>query len=233
MGFKAALKRRIQESGWYIRKTAGLPVGVDLFGDLRRFGIHPKCVLDIGAHHGQSAIRYAEEFPDARVFAFEPASSNFKRLMNATTDYPSIIQIRAAIGDRQGRAEIRLHPDNSEAHSLARHSGEQIEGVDVTTVDAFCASQSIRPDFIKIDTEGYELQVLKGSKRTLPFIKAILIEATLSSTNSWHIQISELVAALPTFGLAAIYDQCQWQTTGKLEFFNALFVNAEDHGTTP
>lgn len=227
MDFKASLKRRIQESGWYVRKAAGLPVGVDLFEDLRRFGIRPKCLLDIGAHHGHTAIKYVERFPGCRIFAFEPVSANFNRLKNAVSHLPAITPVRSAVGDKRGKADIGLHPVNSEAHSLVRKPGTETECIEVTTIDDFCADRGIQPDFIKIDTEGFELEVLAGADLTLgssPALKAILVEATLSATNKRHIQLSELSEAMPGFGLAAIYDQCQWHTTGKLEFFNALFV---------
>lgn len=228
MNFKASLKRRIQESGWYVRKSAGLPVGVDLSGDIRRFGIKPRCILDIGAHQGQSAIAYADSFAGSQVFAFEPVSSNFSQLMKATASRPQIIPVCAAVGGQSGKANISLHPDNSEAHSLVRKSGNQVESVDVTTIDEFCADKNIQPDIIKIDAEGFELQVLAGAKRTLTSVKAIVAEATLSSTNNRHIQLTELIEAVPGFNLAGIYDQCQWQTTGKLEFFNALFVKPRE-----
>ena len=228
MNLKATLKRHLQNSGWYVRKTAGLANGVDLFRDLRKFGISPKCILDIGAHHGQTALEYAGEFPSARIFAFEPVSSNFCKLAKAVSKNPKISPVRGAVGDQPGKLNIRLNPENSQAHSFIWAPGDKTECVDLTTIDDFCAERKFCPDFIKIDAEGFDLKVIAGAKQMLanPTLKAVVVEATLNPDNEHCVQLLDLVAALKpaSFRLAGIYGQCLWEVTGQLEFFNALFI---------
>lgn len=228
MSFKAALRRQLQNQGWYVRKTAGLPVGVDLCSDLQKFGIAPRCILDIGAHHGQTALGYAASFPGSRVFAFEPVSSNFAALTKATAGNPAIIPINAALGERSGKMNIHLNPENSQAGSFLWAPGDQSECVEVTTIDDFCTERNLHPDFTKIDAEGFDLRVIAGAPKTLasPTLKVVLVEATLSAHNQHCCQLAELIEPLQPYGfrLIGIYDQTLWEVTGQLEFFNALFI---------
>jgi FkbM family methyltransferase len=227
MSFKAALKRHIQDSGWYVRKTAGLSVGVDLFQDLKKFGTRPKCVFDIGAHHGDVALSYANGFPGSSVVAFEPVESNFIQLKKYTADNSNIVAVNAAVGDQPGKLAVRLHPETSQGHSVVPVADDQTESVDAITIDGFCADRGFAPDFIKIDVEGYERRVIAGATQTLKKSpKALLVEATVNPANKRHTQLFDLIADLTPYGfrLVAIHDQSLWEDTGQLEFFNALFI---------
>ena len=220
------MKRLIRASGWYVRRTAGLPIGVGLFTDLRLFGVHPKCVLDIGAHHGQTALAYVCAFPDCRIFAFEPSGHNFMVLQHATGGHPSIIAVNAAVSDQAGRLYMRHHSETSQGHSITSVIGSDTEPVDAITIDQFCADRKVLPDLIKIDVEGHEQQVLAGARRMLTLTKAVVVEATLNPSNRRHTQLSDLMSRLTPLGfrIVALHDQNLWETTGQLEFFNALFV---------
>lgn len=220
------VKRIARSAGWFIRKTRGLPVGVDIFADLKRFGIRPKCVFDIGAHHGQSALAYAQGFLGSIVFTFEPEPENFSHLKAAVAGNPDIVPVNAAVSDRQGKVSINIHPENSQGHSIVPAIGDA-SWVVATTIDDFCAEHRLFPDFIKIDVEGHELQVIAGARHTLTKSpRAILVEATLNPSNARHTQLANLTASLAAYGfrLVAIHDQNLWETTGQLEFFNALFI---------
>jgi FkbM family methyltransferase len=193
------LKLNLEAKGWYIRKAAGLPTGVDLFTDLRKFGVNPKCMFDIAAYEGQTALEYARAFPTARVFAFEPVSSNYAKLAGAIARESRITPVQAAVGSESGKAMINLHPGNSQSHSIARTRTGGAEEVDVTTIDTFCAEHALRPDFIKIDVEGFELQVIPGGMSILAanWMRAVIIETTLNPDNRLHTQFNDLAMASP------------------------------------
>jgi FkbM family methyltransferase len=81
------------------------------------------------------------------VFAFEPVSSNFARLAEAAAAHPMITPVNAAIGDRPNRLDIWISDENSQAHSLVTPTGGRTERVEVITIDDFCESRNIAPDF--------------------------------------------------------------------------------------
>ena len=119
-------------------------------------------------------------------------SSNYTELAKAAARNPQINPVRAAIGDKRGKLNIRLNPENSQAHSFKWAPGDQAEIVDLVTIDEFCLERKLCPDFMKIDAEGYDLKVIAGAKQILanPIALAVLIEATLNFENEHCIQLS-------------------------------------------
>lgn len=144
----------------------------------------PQVCFDIGANVGG----YSRELlsgTSARVHAFEPVASTFEMLAQIAN--PRLSPWRLAIGNRDGEASIMVDPTFTQTASLVhelvdqtplRTRGEKhTELVPVRTVDSFCKDEAIdRLDFIKIDSEGYEIEVLQGAQETLrtmrpPFVQ--------------------------------------------------------------
>lgn len=113
-------------------------------------------VLDIGANIGVTARIFAARA--GHVHAFEPAPRALPLLKANTADLPNITIHQVALSDQTGTA----HFAEREALDVSSLADEGIE-VPMQTVD----SLGLRPDFIKIDVEGYEHRVLMGAKETL------------------------------------------------------------------
>ena len=79
---KRIAKEFLGKNGWFLRKTKGLPAGVDLFLDLARLTpFPPETIFDVGAHRGETAKAFANGFPKAFIYSFEPVSANFAPLI--------------------------------------------------------------------------------------------------------------------------------------------------------
>ena len=128
--------------------------------------------VDVGAHFGLFSLVLAEIFPDLSCLAVEPSPENFDILaenirFNALADRITIVQ--CAVGDRTGRATLRLN--SSMGHHLSREPVTNSQGaieVDLLTLDALVAEHAgaenqLRPIWLKIDTEGREADALKGA----------------------------------------------------------------------
>lgn len=157
-------------------------LGVDHLADVRTIlGDKVHCVFDVGAHFGQTALQFADAFPRATVYSFEPDAHSYTRLCELARACPRIRPTNAAVGQRNGEATFFVNKF-SQTNSLLKTSevareyliyADQMDlqtttTVNVLTLDGFCADHAIRSvDLLKIDTQGYELRVLEGAQGLL------------------------------------------------------------------
>lgn len=232
ISFKDHVRRQINRCGWFLRKVSGLPGGVSLEHDWFTLAdlAQPRVILDVGAHHGETAARFTQSFPEARIISLEPVTSNFAVLSERSRSWSKVECYQLALSDRTGSAPISLQPD-SQTHSLEARAdtGRQLEVIKVMTLNDFASNLHLESiDLLKIDAEGHEISILDGARSLLSQhqIGAILLEASLDPHDSVHTQLPAASAMLRPFGfeLVAIYDQVLWRNPTKLAYFNALFV---------
>lgn len=151
-------------------------------------------VLDIGANTGQFAKEIRDYGFSGRIVSFEPLTSAWLSLTTAASDDSGwYVHEQAAIGDHDGQIEMNI-AGNSVSSSvlpmLASHSRAALgstyvasESVAIARLD-MVAPQYLLPDsslFIKIDTQGFEWQVLDGGNETLKLARGVLCELSLVS----------------------------------------------------
>jgi len=131
-------------------------------------------VLDVGAHVGLFTVLLARwTGPNGHVFAFEPTPLTRAALvdhlaLNEMAERVTICPL--AVSDREGKSmmyTVSNSPENTLSPRHGRLPNATAVEIEMTTIDAFCESEGIRPTLIKIDIEGFELHALRGAKRTL------------------------------------------------------------------
>jgi FkbM family methyltransferase len=141
-------------------------------------------VVDIGANVGYYSLVAASHIGSSgRIYAFEPMSKQFERLMEniLRNQLSQITALKLALSDRVQAAIMQLNDlHNIGAASLRPTNGPSgvCETVECTTLDLFAESEGLSQlDVIKIDVEGLELAVLRGATKTLDrFQPVILVE---------------------------------------------------------
>ena len=131
-------------------------------------------VWDIGANAGfYSSIASKLVGAEGQVFSFEPNPQNFQLLAEniALLMLPNCKPLQLAIADYEGEAKMenadRLSPESSLILG-GNPVSENAITVSVTSGDALVRKrESPTPDFIKVDVEGYELEVLRGMTTVL------------------------------------------------------------------
>jgi FkbM family methyltransferase len=149
-------------------------------------------VFDIGANEGQFSKEIREYGYTGKIVSFEPLSSARKKLLSFAEAVPNWeVHDQAAIGDLNGEIDIHI-AGNSVSSSvlpmLESHSSAEVgsayvssERVPIVRLDSV-APQYLHPNsnlFIKIDTQGFEWQVLDGASETLKLAKGLLCELSL------------------------------------------------------
>ncbi len=224
-----------------IRSRFGVEVVryTDLLGDLARIiGAEASIILDIGANVGQSAATYAATFPRATIWSFEPYPVAYKALLSKRL--PRVKAVRAAVGSLPGKATLQVNADSRNNSLLIPTSvGRQIFPtklrkldevvVDVTTLDAWCERESPPyVDFVKIDTQGSEMQVLAGASTLLPRVGAIQAECNFIPQYDGSSTFSEVELQLRAAGffLYNLYTIYQDPGSGRRVYALGLFLNS-------
>jgi FkbM family methyltransferase len=124
-------------------------------------------VWDVGAHIGFFATLAARLVgPEGRVYAFEPQPANRARLTSAVSlNRLEWVEVHSdAVADVVGVRKLYGHGSTS-MWGLGRREGVEAIEVACTTLDELAASPAFRhPDLVKIDAEGAEVDILRGSR---------------------------------------------------------------------
>jgi FkbM family methyltransferase len=189
-------------------------------------------VFDIGANVGQSVSRVKGLVPKCTIHAFEPSPSVFKQLRSNTQGYDNVCVVNAAVASAEGR-RVFFEYDHSPMSSFLRPGHDALgsviaeEAADVTTIDRYCATHAVHSiDLLKIDTQGLDFEVLKGSRDLLAggAIRVILLEVIFARLYEAQASFADVYAFLVerSFRLAAFYD-CHMQD-GRMEWADVMFV---------
>jgi FkbM family methyltransferase len=173
-----------------------LPFGeeaADLVALLERLRID--CVLDVGAFTGTYGRMLRELGFRGRIVSFEPASESFGALAREAAADRDWEARHAGVGSAAGTMELHLSGSAGSNSFLAANDyalaemprvfrQRGVETVAVTTVDAVFddATRGATSVFLKIDTQGFDLEVIRGAATSLERIVALQVELPLRPT---------------------------------------------------
>lgn len=144
-------------------------------------------VLDAGANKGQFSLATLCVRPDAEIIAFEPLSAPAKLFEKLFAGRANVSLYRLALG--AGNAKMPIHiSQRDDSSSLLPISGVQTSTfpgtdevataeIDVAPLDEVLDVSALRgPVLLKIDVQGFELELLRGAIKSLPAINDIYCE---------------------------------------------------------
>lgn len=147
-------------------------------------------ILEAGAFDGSDTVRLAKLVPEGKVISFEPNPSRYAELVEKTKKFHNVNTFPFALGEKNGPipfyvcygaqydpayegASSALPPSES---MIINYQGPRIE-VPCVVLDDWCRDNNqSKIDFMWLDLEGYELQVLKSSPQILRTVKAMCVE---------------------------------------------------------
>lgn len=170
---KRWIKGAARRMGLHLHTDASLPTGVDWLHDIRRSGLvgtAPIC-FDVGANVGQTVLELKRSWPNALIHAFEPFSQPRAELISVADRLSGVTPVGLAFGAEPGSARVQpreMSVLNSLLPSTASPSAGPAEAIRIETVDRYGDAHGIDTiDVFKTDTEGYDLDVLRGADRML------------------------------------------------------------------
>jgi len=166
-----------------------------------------RVILDVGANVGQFALFSLERFPRATLTCFEPQANAKRKLDSLIAGVPRARALQVAIGDSMGHVPMHVSaaPDSS---SLRRMTNAQstifpdtqeagIELVNLVPLDMVEQLRPLeRPALLKVDTQGYELEVLRGAEGILEEVDEIVLEGSFVELYAGQALADDLVCHL-------------------------------------
>lgn len=198
-------------------------------------------VLDVGANIGQYASALRASGYRGAIVSCEPLSDAFAHLQRRAAPDPDWTVRRTAVGSEVGAADINVSANSfsssllemTDAHTGAAPGSETVaaENVPLTTVAELAGELGLDPDktLLKIDTQGYEAQVLDGAGPLVGKLAAISVELSFVPLYAGQQLFDELVTRLRAAGyvLYAIEGGFGDRRTGRMLQCDGLFVRAD------
>lgn len=214
------------------------PRGTVCAYDMQRFaGTRDlRMVFDIGANVGQTIRGLLRYLPEASFHAFEPVPATFEKLRAAYGGRENISLHNVALGAHTHTARMTLH-ENSELDTFVAAPTRESAGatsfaeVPVSTVDAFCAARSLQAiDVLKMDVQGWELNVLQGAERMVREhrVRFVLSEVAFRRADTDMQHFADINDHLESrgFTFCGLYDVFRWGARKEyVGFANALYLD--------
>ena len=225
-------------TGYWLHKLNNLPVGADLFVDIQHKINYPALttVFDVGANIGQTRKYFRFHLPAANIYSFEPVAATFAQLRNSAAGDTNCVLENMALGDEAGEKTIRLFDGDMTVLNSLRDdvmnnaANAKEETIRIDTLDHYCQVNGIsKIDLLKIDTEGFEINVLKGAEQMLQngHISFVYCETGFQQSNQRNTYFPTLTEFLAEQGyyFFGLYntDYHDWQRGNHLA--NALYIH--------
>ncbi len=183
-------------------------------------------IIHIGGHYGEEILEYVNN-GILKIVVFEPLSKNFQILHENIKDVnANIIGHQIALGSKKGIATMNLSSNDAQSSSilnpkehLTLHPNVTFNGteeVGVRTLDSFKYKNY---NFLNMDVQGYELEVLKGSKKTLERIDYVYCEVNRGEVYENNAMVDDVDDFLSNYNFSRV--ETDW--TGKL-WGDALYI---------
>ncbi len=151
--------------------------------NMKDLGFSPKVILDGGASVGYWAWQAHKMFMQARIVSIEPNPLIIGKLEDMVQKIKNeSLALMYALGKENGKAVLNIW-DNEETKMSGSSLKDHVQGppkksieVDLKTIDAICEENSIKPDLLKLDLQGGELDALKGATNILKSVELVIIE---------------------------------------------------------
>ncbi len=202
---------------------------------LTHFGITK--ILDVGANTGQYAQELRKIEFQGEIISFEPISSVFEMLQSNLKGDSKSIQKQFALGDKNETKTINIAKNLASSSFFSRTKYfEEIatqteyiseEKVEIKVLDSIFDSLCNEKDvvFLKLDTQGYEKNILAGATESLKKVKGVQIELALKPTYDNQSNFKEIFQILEDAGftLFSLEEGFEDGNTGRLLEVDGIF----------
>lgn len=161
-----------------VKDKSGLPSQETSLKRIRNLGFQPRQCLDIGAYEGFWTQEFKAIFPSCAMLMIEGQSEKEAALIKTKELYKNVDYKIALLGAAEKTVSFNKYETASSVLDEYNTTNAIVEERQLLLLDAIADQFNFNPDFIKIDTQGYELEILKGGDKTLAAAEFVLLEVS-------------------------------------------------------
>ena len=235
---KSTIKRMLSTSGVYAKWYRNIPHGIDWMLDIDRIAgptWKPHVIFDVGANVGQTTLELSKHLRQADIHAFEPVRSTFETLSRNVAHIQRAQCHHCGLGDIEKTLSVRTMPgsivNSLKSDCMSSVPEARIEEIRVRTADAVAAELEVQHiDVLKTDTEGFDLEVLKGASGLLKAARVsfVLSEVTFFRGDQQHTSFESVYTYLmeQNFAIVGFAETGELAASGvENGYCNALFMS--------
>jgi len=192
----------------------------------KKYNMDVKGIIHVGAHYGEEISEYVDNGIQD-IVVFEPLSECFDVLLNKVMDLNANIEgHQVALGSAPGTATMYLSDNEKQSSSilkpkvhLTHHPHVKFDGTEEVEVDLLDNFDTRDYNFLNMDVQGYELEVLKGATETLKHVDYVYCEVNRDEVYEGNAYVEELDEFLSTYGMERVETSWEGQIWG-----DALYI---------
>ncbi|MHB1688292.1 MAG: FkbM family methyltransferase [Ignavibacteriaceae bacterium] len=177
---------------FYWMNSARSISSLELISGVKKISSSLGTIIDVGANKGQFAVASRLIFPDTTIICFEPDPNVFNRLKFNLKKLSGKEIWNYAVGAKDNQLEFWINdydlassflkPSELQKHNFPQTQHQRSVLVDVKRLESLFESKTIkRPLLLKIDTQGFEKEVIKGAGTFLSQVDYLLLEISLQT----------------------------------------------------
>ena len=177
--------------------------------NMKRNGFRPRTILDIGAYHGEWTLAVRKIFPDSHFLMIEANPEKHEILDSVCKTVKNVdSEIALLSSESNVQKELTLCETASSILEEFNAPGTRKVSLATSSLDDLLRKRSIaHVDFMKLDVQGYELEVLKGASKCMESCEVILTEVSLIALHKDCPIMADVVRFMDDAGFCA-YDIC-------------------------
>jgi FkbM family methyltransferase len=147
-------------------------------------------LIDIGANVGDFTADFLALYKEGESVCFEPVEATFHQLTKRFSGDARVTMHRCALSDSDGVGTIFLHADNTlctlaqyteEANAFYKTVTQPSENTPCKRLDSFVFDRNGAKLMVKVDVQGFEIEVIRGALKTLEMADVVLLECSFAN----------------------------------------------------
>jgi FkbM family methyltransferase len=186
-------------------------------------GLQINVVYDIGAHKGRWTKQHASLLPNANFFLFEANKEHAEKLKSR--GYRAFIGVLSSDGEPAKFYKKVGTGDSLYRENTQTYSEDSFEVVTTKTLHQVVTSEKLpKPDFVKLDVQGAEIDILKGAGDLLDGCSLLLAECPIVPYNLGAPELNEYLTYFKSKGFLPLRITEQHSSKGSLLQIDILFL---------